>query len=91
MGLTARRTLAVGLDPDDRSVAFAFGCHGSGTATLPWAGKLGADLLSGAASEADVPALFRGLPPKLPPSNTALRWGLRAAYGVYGLRDALHI
>lgn len=91
VGLTARRTLAVGLDPDDKSVAFAFGCHGSGTATLPWAGKLAADLLSGAATEADVPALFRGLPPKLPPSNAALRWGLRAAYGVYGLRDALHI
>lgn len=89
--LTARRSLSVGCDPDDATVAFAFGCHGSGTATMPWAGRLAADLLAGAASESDVPAVFRGLPKKLPPSNAALRWGLRAAYGVYAVRDALHL
>ncbi|WP_295555061.1 FAD-dependent oxidoreductase [uncultured Hyphomicrobium sp.] len=91
VSLTARRSLAVGLDPDDASVAFAFGCHGSGTATMPWAGRLAADLAVGAARETDVPTLFRGLPPRLPPSNILLRWGLRAAYGVYALRDALHM
>jgi len=89
--LTARRTLAVGVDPDDASVAFAFGCHGSGTATMPWAGRLAADLVTGAARETDVPAVFRGLPQKLPPSNAVLRLGLRATYGIYGLRDALHL
>jgi len=89
--LTARRTLAVGIDPDDPSISFAFGCHGSGTATMPWAGRLAADLVAGAARESDIPALFRGLPQKLPPSNAVLRLGLRAAYGVYGLRDALHL
>ncbi len=89
--LTARHTLAVGIDPDDASVAFAFGCHGSGTATMPWAGRLAADLVAGAARETDVPVLFRGLPQKLPPSNAVLRLGLRAAYGIYGLRDALHL
>ncbi|MGE0024963.1 MAG: NAD(P)/FAD-dependent oxidoreductase [Hyphomicrobium sp.] len=89
--ITARRTLALGRDPDDPSVAFAFGCHGSGTATMPWAGRLAADLLAGAATESDVPALLRGLPKKLPPSNAALRWGLRAAYALYAVRDSLHI
>jgi glycine/D-amino acid oxidase-like deaminating enzyme len=89
--LTARRTLAVGVDPNDPSISFAFGCQGSGTATMPWAGRLAADLVTGAASDTAVPALFRGLPPKLPPSNALLRMGLRAAYGVYGLRDALHL
>ena len=89
--LTARRTLALGLDPGDASIAFAFGCHGSGTATMSWSGRLLADLVAGAAGEDDVPALFRGLPPRLPPSNMALRWGLRTAYAFYGLRDALHV
>jgi len=89
--LTARRTLALGLDPDDANVAFAFGCHGSGTATMSWSGRLAADLVAGAAGEKDVPALFRGLPPRLPPVNMALRWGLRTAYALYGLRDALHM
>ncbi|CAN0258342.1 unnamed protein product, partial [Phaeothamnion confervicola] len=89
--LTARRSLATGLDPDDATVAFAFGCHGSGTATMAWAGRLAADLLAGAANETDIPALFRGLPQKIPPSNTVNRWGLRAAYGLYALRDALHL
>lgn len=88
--LTARRSLAVGLDTEDRSIAFAFGCHGSGTATMPWAGRLAADLLAGTAREADIPALLRGLPPRFPPFNAALRWGLRGAYGVYAIRDALH-
>jgi glycine/D-amino acid oxidase-like deaminating enzyme len=89
--LTARRTLALGLDPDDATIAFAFGCHGSGTATMSWSGRLAADLVAGASSESDVPALFRGLPPRLPRSNMALRWGLRTAYAFYGLRDALHV
>ncbi len=89
--LTARRTLALGLDPDDATVAFAFGCHGSGTATMSWSGRFAADLVAGAAAEKDVPALFRGLPPKLPPANLALRWGLKTAYAFYGLRDALHV
>jgi glycine/D-amino acid oxidase-like deaminating enzyme len=89
--LTARRTLALGLDPDDATVAFAFGCHGSGTATMSWSGRLAADLIAGATTEKDVPALFRGLPPRLPPANIALRWGLKTAYAFYGLRDVLHI
>ncbi len=89
--VTARRTLALGLDPDDASVAYAFGCQGSGTATMTWAGKQAADLVAGSAGMSDVPAIFRGLPPRLPSSNALLRWGLRGAYAVYALRDALHV
>ena len=89
--VTARRTLALGLDPDDPSVAYAFGCQGSGTATMTWAGKLAGDLVAGSAGASDVPAIFRGLPPRFPPSNALLRWGLRGAYTVYALRDALHV
>lgn len=87
VALTARRTLAVGLHPADTTITFAFGCHGSGTATMQWAGKIAADLIAGRASHADVPAMFRGLPPLLPPSPRALRLGLRAAYRYYGYRD----
>jgi len=89
--LTSRRTLALGRDPDDATVAFAFGCHGSGTATMSWSGRLAADLVAGVAGGKDVPALFRGLPPKLPPANLALRCCLKAAYALYGIRDALHV
>jgi glycine/D-amino acid oxidase-like deaminating enzyme len=78
--LTARRVMAVGLDPDDPTTAFAFGCHGSGVATMSGAGRLAADLVAGAVREADVPAPARGLPPRLPGSDLCLRWGLGAAY-----------
>lgn len=87
VALTARRSLALGIDPSDTSVVFAFGCHGSGTATISWAGRKAADLSVAACTEADLPAVFRGLPPRLPSSPHLIRWGLRAAYGYYALRD----
>ena len=89
VSLTARRSLAVGLDPDDKSVAFAFGCHGSGTAAMASAGTMAADLVAGSARVSDVPALFRDLPPKVPRSAFLRRLGLRAAYSVFRLKDAL--
>ncbi|MBL8574043.1 MAG: FAD-binding oxidoreductase [Hyphomicrobiaceae bacterium] len=87
--LTGRFTLSLGLLPDEPSVAFAFGCHGSGTATMTWAGSRAADLVMGAAREDDIPALLRGLAPRLPPNRLALRLGLKAAYGLYRVKDAL--
>lgn len=89
--LTARFTLALGLMPGAGDVAFAFGCHGSGTATLSWAGARAADLVTGAAREADIPVLLRGLPPRLPPGRATQRLGLKAAYGLYRLKDALGV
>lgn len=89
VALTARRTLALGVDPDDPSLAFAYGCQGSGIATMSWAGRQVADLVAGTASTNDTPALFRERPRSLPPSPRLLRWGLRAAYTLYGIRDAI--
>jgi glycine/D-amino acid oxidase-like deaminating enzyme len=85
--LTARRTLAVGLDREDGSVAFAFGCHGSGVATMSWAGRQCADLVMGASKESDLPTLVRGLPPRLPPSPTLQRAALAASYRFFQWQD----
>jgi glycine/D-amino acid oxidase-like deaminating enzyme len=89
VALTARRSMAVGLHPVDKTIAFAFGCHGSGTATMQWAGRLAADLLTKRAGYSDVPVAFRGLPPPLPQSTRVIRWGLKTAYRYYGWRDAV--
>jgi glycine/D-amino acid oxidase-like deaminating enzyme len=89
--LTRRRTASIGLLPGDPNIGFAFGCQGSGIATMTWAGALIADLLAGKKSEDDVPALLRGLPGKLPPSPHLIRMLVRAAYAVYALRDRFNV
>lgn len=87
VALTARQVLALGLDPDDPSIAFAFGCHGSGIATMGWAGRRCADLVTGTMREDEIPVLVRGLPPRVPGSDVLVRWGLGAAYRWFSLAD----
>ncbi|MDX2307364.1 MAG: FAD-dependent oxidoreductase [Hyphomicrobium sp.] len=89
VSLTARRTLAIGHVPDDPSTVFAFGCHGSGIAAMTWSGRLAADIVQDPGAIGVVPALFRGLPPRLPPFAPLLRWGLRSAYAYYRLNDGV--
>lgn len=89
--LTRRRTASIGLLPGDPNIGFAFGCQGSGIATMTWAGALIADLLAGKKSEDDIPALLRGLPGKLPPSAHLIRTLVRTAYAVYALRDRFNV
>jgi glycine/D-amino acid oxidase-like deaminating enzyme len=91
VSLTVRKSLSVCTDPVDPSIAFAFGCHGSGIATMTSAGRMAADLVAGKLCAREIPAVFRSLPPALPPSDSMLRWGLRAAYCYYAVRDALHV
>lgn len=91
ISLTARKTLAIAADPADASVVSAFGCHGSGVATMTWAGRMAAGLVTGAIETSGIPAVFQDLPPKLPRSSFLRRSGLRAAYRYYAVRDALRL
>jgi glycine/D-amino acid oxidase-like deaminating enzyme len=87
VALTSTRMPAVGRLPDDRSVFFAYGCHGNGVNTMPWAGRALAKLAAGANRDEDViPAPILGLSPKFP-FPALRRFYLRAAYFWYGLRD----
>jgi len=84
--MTARLTPAIGQMPDDASVYFGLAYHGDGVAAAPWAGWTLAKLVSGQISLGDLPAPFRGMPPRIPLPSLR-RWYLRAALGLYHLRD----
>ncbi len=85
--LTGRLTPAVGRLEDDPSVYFGFGWHGSGVSAATAAGR---DLARAVAAKAepDVPIPTRGLPPSLV-HPLVRRYGLKAAYAWYGLREWL--
>ncbi len=73
--------------PDDRSVLFAYGCHGNGVNTMPWAGQALAKLAAGANRDEDVvPTPILGLSPRFP-FPALRRFYLKAAYLYYGLKD----
>jgi glycine/D-amino acid oxidase-like deaminating enzyme len=85
--LTGRLTPAIGRLDEDRTVLFAFGYHGNGVNTAPWAGRqLAAAIAAGGATPPDVPEPMRGLPRNLL-HPLVRRFGLRAAYAWYGVRD----
>jgi glycine/D-amino acid oxidase-like deaminating enzyme len=84
--MNARLTPAIGQMPDDSSVYFALAYHGDGVSAAPWAGRAIAQLLGGTASFQDIPAPFRGIPPRIP-FPSLRRWYLGAALGYYHLRD----
>lgn len=85
--LAATKMPAVGRLPDDRSVFFAYGCHGNGVNTMPWAGQALAKLAAGANRDEDVvPAPILGLSPRFP-FPALRRFYLKAAYLYYGLKD----
>lgn len=84
--LTGRLTPAMGRIPDDPTIHFAFGWHGNGVSAAPWAGARMAAMIAGAATEEDLPAAVRGLPPNLL-HPWVRRFGLKAAYLWYGLKE----
>ncbi len=78
---------AVGRLPDDPSVFHAFGWHGSGVNGAQTAGRLLAEtIVSG--DEAAIPALWRGLPPRIPLPGLRTLW-LAGAIAGFRLADAL--
>jgi glycine/D-amino acid oxidase-like deaminating enzyme len=85
--LTATKMPAIGRLPDDRTVLFAYGCHGNGVHTMPWAGRVLATLAAGANRDEDViPEPILGLSPRFP-VPALRRFYLGAAYLWYGLKD----
>jgi glycine/D-amino acid oxidase-like deaminating enzyme len=82
---TRRLTPAIGELPDDRSVSFAFGCHGNGVAFMTWAGRELANRIAETAGA--LPAPLQGLPPRFP--LPALRlWQLRVMLARAWMEDA---
>lgn len=85
--LTGRLTPAIGRLPDDPSVSYGFGWHGSGVAAATWAGRALADgVARGGTGPLAVPAPVAGLPPSLL-HPLVRRFGLKAAYVWYGVRE----
>ncbi len=78
---------SIGLLPDDPSVAFAFGWHGSGVNGATLGGRLAAGLLAGDNRET-TPAPMRGLPPRIPAPGLRKVW-LGAWLAAYRVRDRL--
>ncbi|SDZ79277.1 NAD(P)/FAD-dependent oxidoreductase [Rubrimonas cliftonensis] len=78
---------AVGRLPDDASVFHAFGWHGSGVNGAQTAGRLLAEaIVSG--EEAAIPALWRGLPPRILLPGLRTLW-LAGAIAGFRLADAM--
>lgn len=84
--MNARLTPAIGQMPDDESVYFGLAYHGDGVSAAPWAGWTLARLLGGKMSLRDLPAPFKGMPPRIPLPSLR-RWYLRAALAFYHLQD----
>jgi glycine/D-amino acid oxidase-like deaminating enzyme len=82
-------TPALGRLEDESGVWYAFGYHGNGVNTAPWAGRALAQLIAGRANEQPVlPAVLAGPAPRFP--LAALRpWYLRGARLYYRLTDDL--
>lgn len=84
--MTRDQTPAIGRLKDDPSVFYGLGYHGDGVAAAPWTGRFLARLLTGAASENDLPAPMRG--PLSPfPLPGLRRWYLRGALVYYFMTD----
>lgn len=83
---TARLTPALGELPSDKSVSYAFGCHGNGVAFMTWAGRELAKRIAGTA--VSLPAPLNGLPDRFP--LPALRlWELRVMLARAWVEDAV--
>ncbi len=83
---TRALTPAVGRLPDDPSVFHAFGWHGSGVNGAQLGGRLLAEVITGA-PDATIPALWRGLPPRIPLPGLRPLW-LGAMLAAYRAADA---
>lgn len=84
--MNARLTPAIGQMSDDSSIYFALAYHGDGVSAAPWAGRAIAQLIGGAVSFQEIPAPFRGIPPRIP-FPSLRRWYLGAALGYYRRQD----
>jgi glycine/D-amino acid oxidase-like deaminating enzyme len=87
--LSLKLAPSVGRVPDDPTVYFAFGYHGSGVLAAPLAGRYIARAIGASnQGEVDVPAPFAGLPPRfLVPSLRRRALGL--VYLGYGVKEWL--
>ncbi|MEQ8654147.1 MAG: FAD-binding oxidoreductase [Kiloniellales bacterium] len=87
VSLTRDFTPAMGRLEEDGSVFYAYGCHGNGVNTMPWAGRQLARMIHGANRDADVlPAVLRGPGPRFPAPGLRKLY-LRAAYAYYAWLD----
>jgi glycine/D-amino acid oxidase-like deaminating enzyme len=85
--LTGRLTPAVDRLESDPTVLYAFGYHGNGVNTAPWAGaRIAAAIAAGGRARPEVPEPMRGLPAGLV-HPLVRRIGLKAAYAWYGWSD----
>jgi glycine/D-amino acid oxidase-like deaminating enzyme len=85
--MTRKLAPSIGCLADDPTVWYALGYHGNGVNTAPWAGRLLARLIAGQASlEANVPAVYAGLPAGFPIAGLRL-WILRGAQAYYRFQD----
>ena len=90
--ISRRLTPSVGRLADDPSVAYAWGYHGNGVNTATWCGRMLAAWLARAPGDgawpAELPAVYRGLPPRFPLPGLRRRY-LQARLAVFRLQDAL--
>jgi glycine/D-amino acid oxidase-like deaminating enzyme len=91
VAVTAKRLPSFGALPDDNSVHYGFGCHGSGINNAAYMGTMLARQIIGkndTGVDLSVPAPYRDLPPRLGPGGPVVRrLGLKMAYGLYGVTD----
>jgi glycine/D-amino acid oxidase-like deaminating enzyme len=83
---TMRLTPAVGELPDDKTISYAFGCHGNGVAFMTWAGRELAHRIAGTAGQ--LPAPLIGLPDRFP-VPWLRRWYLRIRLAQAWLSDVI--
>ena len=84
--ISQRLAPSAGQLPDDPSVFYGFGYHANGVNTAPWTGMKIAAMVAGKTSEADLPAVIRGLPSRFPFPALRLKY-LAAAYRWYAFKD----
>lgn len=91
VALTRPLVPVVGRLPDEPSIWYGFGCHGSGVSTQTWMGRTIARAIAGTAPlDQTLPAPMRGLPGRLPGPPLLRRAGLGLAYLGAAVSDALH-
>ena len=84
---------SIGRMPDDKSIYFSFGYHGTGVNTAPWAGRELAKWLAGKESGRSIvpehlPAIVRGRTPRVPLAFLRRQY-VRAGLAIYKMRDVL--
>ena len=86
---------SIGRMPEDKSIYFAYGYHGTGVSTATWSGRELAKWLAGKESNdqimpAHLPAIMQGRSPRFPLAFLRRHY-VRASIATYRLRDLLGI